>query len=353
MDQRFRESCREDLPALARLFERADRHDGVARALSPGRADRLPLYPFAPRYPLGLERGITPAEVRSRLGSRLAEYERLILVAPDGEGIGACASVYPAGSARQWMLDWVVDPALREKYKLEEIIQAGFGQIVRLEGEGRVQGLVFCDIEARGLQGDGRSRAALKGAGMVGVRSFALLARDLGAGPSEGERAGRAAKGIALRSYRPGDAPAWIEGFNESFSDHWGGFRYTEESWGRHAESPRFWREISVVAEADGGIAGMCHCAPSFNPKEKGLAHLHILGVRPAFRRRGLGYQLMVEALRRLRENGFSRVELDMDSLNSKALPLYETLGFVEQEVITMYQGQLMFRRAPTRDRGQ
>ena len=342
MGQRFRECRGEDLPALARLFERADLHDGVARALSPAGEGELPLYAFAVRYPLGLERGITAAELRSRLGSNLAQVERHILVAGEGDGINVCLSVYPFGSATQWMLDWVANPEQRERIELEEILEAGLVQIGKLAAEVSGQKPAVCGVDARGLQGDGASRDALNRAGFAGVRSFAILARDLDDGPSEGEKARREADGIVLRSYRSGDAPAWIEGFNESFSDHWGGFYYTDASWGRHAASPRFREEISVVAEADSGFAGICHCAPSLNPKEKGLAHLHILGVKPAFRRRGLGYHLMVEALQRLRENGFSRVELDMDTLNSKALPLYEMLGFCEQEVITMYRRQLV-----------
>ena len=66
----------------------------------------LPLFAFAPRYPLGLERGLTRAEVRSRLGSRLTEVERLVLVAADGAAVDACVAVYPVGSDAQWMLDW-------------------------------------------------------------------------------------------------------------------------------------------------------------------------------------------------------------------------------------------------------
>ena len=46
----------------------------------------------------------------------------------------------------------------------------------------------------------------------------------------------------------------------------------------------------------------------------------------------------MAEAMGRLWENGFKRVELDMDSLNSKALPLYEQLGFRELEAITIFR---------------
>lgn len=355
----FREYHWEDLRALGRLFERADRHDGVARALSPADKDELPLFAFAPRYPLGLERGITTAEVRSRLGNWLAQLERHILVLPDQDRVNACITLSPVGSAKRWMLDWVVEPARREQVPAEAILEAGLGQIGQLAAnllrstshggspDGPEGQQISCGVEARGLIEDEETRGALNRAGFAGVRSFAILARDLESAPSAAEKVPRESDGIALRTYRGGDSPRWIDAFNGAFSDHWGGFYYTEESWGRHTASPRFENEISVVADAGEAFAGICHCAPSLNPKEEGLAHLHILGVQPAFRRRSLGYLLMVEALRRLRENGFSRVELDMDTLNAKALPLYEMLGFREQEVITLYHRQLSVDTGP------
>ncbi|MDE0199365.1 MAG: GNAT family N-acetyltransferase [Caldilineaceae bacterium] len=191
------------------------------------------------------------------------------------------------------------------------------------------------------MREDGEVTAGLSRAGFRAVRTFVIMGCELERAPRALRSKGRVPEGMSLRTYRSGDAAAWIAAFNASFSDHWGGFSYSEESWGRHADSPRFREEISVVAESGGVFAGICHCAPSLNPKEEGLAHLHILGVRPEFRRRGLGACLMVEAMGRLRENGFERVELDMDSLNSRALPLYEKLGFREQEAITIYRGQV------------
>ncbi len=351
--RRVREYDHSDQEALARLFNRADRHDGVARALSPADEEEVPLYAFAPRYPLGLERGITTAELRSRLGIHLSQFGRHLLVVPDAERVPACVSLYPVHSVQQWMLDWVVEPARRGEIPLAEILDAGLAQIGNLAANllcstpdggvpaGQKRREATFGVEARGLREDAVTRDALNKAGFVGVRSFGIFARDLGDSPSAAEEMPRAPDGIELRAYHEDDAPQWIEAFNGSFSDHWGGFYYTDESWGRHTASPRFRDEISVVAEADGAFAGICHCAPSHNPREDGLAHLHILGVQPAFRRRGLGYRLMVEALRRLRENGFSRVELDMDTLNSKALPLYEMLGFRQQEVITLYHKQV------------
>lgn len=357
---RVREYVSGDQAALARLFDRADRHDGVARALSPTDCEEVPIYAFAPRYPLGLERGIAAAELHSRLGPSFTQFRRHLLVMVDAaEHANACVSLYPVRSADQWMLDWVVEPDKREEVAPEEMLEAGLAQIGKLAANllrsnpngglptGQEHQKVLCGIEARGMREDAEARAALNRAGFAGVRSFGIFARDLGDSPSAAEKTPRESDGIALRAYREGDAPQWIESFNGSFSDHWGGFYYTDESWGRHTASPRFWNEISVVAEANGTLAGICHCAPSHNPKEEGLAHLHILGVQPEFRRRGLGFRLMVEALRRLRENGFSRVELDMDTLNSKALPLYEMLGFREQEVITLYHRQLSVDLGP------
>ncbi len=362
MKHRFREYVDGDRLALGRLFDRADRLDGVARALSSAAADELPLYAFAPRYPLGLERGLTYAEVRSRLGSRQTEIERLVLVAADDATVDvtvdACVAVYPVGSDAYWMLDWVIDPARREAVAPHEILEAAFDRIgmlvneagrreVKVGGPARSNGAAdSCSVEARAPQEDADVRLILNRAGMPAVRTFAILACDLGEAAPARESIKLVPEGIALRTYRSGNAPAWIAAFNASFSDHWGGFSYTEESWGRHASSPRFREDISVVAEAGEIIAGICHCAPSLNPNEKGLAHLHILGVHPAFRRRGLGYCLMVEAMGRLREHGFSRVELDMDSLNSRALPLYQQLGFREQEKITMYRRQIAVNRS-------
>ena len=353
MKGRFREYGESDLPALGRLFDRADFHDGAARALSPDEANVLPLFAFAPRYPLGLERGLTRDEVRSRLGNRLEEVERLVLVAAEGADVDACVTVYPAGSEASWMLDWVVDPGKRVAVAVDGIVQAGVDRIQHLTWKGR-RGVgddgaksgtgcapAVCSIEARGLREDREIKAGLGRAGFQAVRTFVIMACELETVRKALGSKERAPEGITLRSYRSGDAPAWIAAFNASFSDHWGGFSYSDASWARHATSPRFRKEISVVAEAGGVFAGICHCAPSLNPREKGLAHLHILGVHPDFRRRGLGTCLMLEAMGRLRENGFKRVELDMDSLNSRALPIYEQLGFREQEAITMYRREI------------
>ena len=222
---RFREYGDCDLPALGGLFARADSHDGVARALAPEAADELPLFAFAPRYPLGLERGLTRDEVRSRLGGRLAEVEQLVLVAAEGADVDACVTVYPAGSEASWMLDWVVDPGKREAVAVDGIVQAGVDRIHHLASKGR-RGVgddgaksgtgcapAICSIEARGLCEDEEILAGLGRAGFQAVRTFVIMACELGTAREPLEVKERVPEGISLRSYRSGDAPAWIAAF--------------------------------------------------------------------------------------------------------------------------------------------
>jgi ribosomal protein S18 acetylase RimI-like enzyme len=57
--------------------------------------------------------------------------------------------------------------------------------------------------------------------------------------------------------------------------------------------------------------------------------HVSILAVRPERRRRGLGRQLMLEAARRARAQGFTRWQLHVGVDNGAAQALYKQLGMV------------------------
>ncbi len=74
-------------------------------------------------------------------------------------------------------------------------------------------------------------------------------------------------------------------------------------------------------------VCGFCTAyATSHGDAETGL--IDELGVRPAWRRRGVGRALLLEAFRALRDRGLSAVELEVDSDNrSGALRFYEAAG--------------------------
>lgn len=57
---------------------------------------------------------------------------------------------------------------------------------------------------------------------------------------------------------------------------------------------------------------------------------MHRLCVSPDFQRRGIGRACMLEIERFAKENGYDAIRLDTFSKNTKALPMYESLGFRE-----------------------
>jgi ribosomal protein S18 acetylase RimI-like enzyme len=63
--------------------------------------------------------------------------------------------------------------------------------------------------------------------------------------------------------------------------------------------------------------------------REVAAFHVSILAVRPQRRRRGLGRQLMLEAARRARAQGFTRWQLHVGIDNGAAQALYKQLGMV------------------------
>ena len=57
------------------------------------------------------------------------------------------------------------------------------------------------------------------------------------------------------------------------------------------------------------------------------------MGLLPPYRGRGIGAQLMLAALERAAEQGLDRIELEVYASNTRAIALYERLGFVREGV--------------------
>ena len=91
-------------------------------------------------------------------------------------------------------------------------------------------------------------------------------------------------------------------------------------------------REI-LVAEADGVVVGFAclkYIDRPASPYRNAIRFVAIeeLGVDEACQRQGTG-RLLVDSVRsRAREQGYSRIELDMWEFNENALAFYERIGF-------------------------
>ena len=98
-----------------------------------------------------------------------------------------------------------------------------------------------------------------------------------------------------------------------------------------------------LLAEIDGGFAGLCLTFPSFSTwrGERGV-YVQDLYVDEAFRGRRIGEALLKAAARRAQERGAGYLRLSVDTSNRRAEAFYERLGITHSrdEQIHMIKGE-------------
>lgn len=146
--------------------------------------------------------------------------------------------------------------------------------------------------------------------------------------------------GIEVRPYVPGrHDEQWRLAFNGAFADHWGGWmQLSAPFWRRYVARSSFRPELSLVAWDGDEIAGFCHCRLD----QPALGQVRYVGVRPAWRRRGLGEALTRRGMLTLARAGAERVALGVDASNTTgAQVLYRRLGFITTREHVMYRKEL------------
>lgn len=189
-------------------------------------------------------------------------------------------------------------------------------------------------LQARCTPEDAAARALFEAHGLTQARElWTMEHRDPGSVAEPSLPAD-----VVVRAYAPGQHDEqWRIAFNDAFSDHFGGWmQMAPGAWQRSVGQPTFRPELSLVAWAGAEIAGFCHCRLD----EPGRGMVRYVGVRPRWRRRGLGEALTRLGLRRLHAAGAAAVTLGVDATNTtNAHVIYQRLGFV------VIGRNLMYRR--------
>lgn len=132
---------------------------------------------------------------------------------------------------------------------------------------------------------------------------------------------------IVLRPFVEAELAELVDADNEAFSSHWGSQPVTVEQFRRRMMiAPYYDPTLWMVAREGQRIAAICLCRPCDfgGPHDGWVWHL---GVRHAYRQRGLGRLVLQYGLRRLQEAGYVRAGLHVDSENVPAVHLYESIG--------------------------
>ncbi|HUK59571.1 MAG TPA: GNAT family N-acetyltransferase [Stellaceae bacterium] len=88
-----------------------------------------------------------------------------------------------------------------------------------------------------------------------------------------------------------------------------------------------------LVADCDGGIAGLLTAARGLHPAKRGVATVGI-GVRPRNRRCGVGRALMTGLEAWAGEAGVDRLELTVVVSNAAAIALYRSCGYKQEGIL-------------------
>jgi ribosomal protein S18 acetylase RimI-like enzyme len=99
---------------------------------------------------------------------------------------------------------------------------------------------------------------------------------------------------------------------------------------------------LLVAQESSGNLVGFCQLYPSFCSVEaKPIYVLYDLFVAPGARKSGAGRALMLAAEARARADGKVRMDLTTAKDNLRAQALYESLGWVRDEVFFAYNKEI------------
>jgi mycothiol synthase len=134
--------------------------------------------------------------------------------------------------------------------------------------------------------------------------------------------------GLSPRNLRPGEEERVYEAHMDAFADHWEHHRHRLDDWRdfnveRHSFDPSLWW---LVDEGD-ELAAISLNAWHFSGDPQ-YGWVHVLGVRPPWRKRGLGTALLQHSFGDFASRGATRVGLGVDGENTTgAVRLYERVG--------------------------
>lgn len=184
----------------------------------------------------------------------------------------------------------------------------------------------------------------LEKSGLIPIRYSWFMRKDLADVPAKPLWP----EAIRITSFKESSDPETIHGaVDDAFADHWGyiaqsnnkerieRFRYSIEH--DEAFDPTLW----FLAMDGDEIAGMALCKSHVGPNRE-TGFVETLGVRPRWRKQGLGLALLLHAFGEFLQRGYKHVDLGVDAQNlSGATRLYQKAGMQVTSELTIYEKEL------------
>jgi mycothiol synthase len=197
----------------------------------------------------------------------------------------------------------------------------GLGSWLLRRGEERVRELGFATVLTWCLAPDADARALFERSGYREVRRFyRMLVEHEGEPPPPDWP-----EGFRVSTFELGDAKGFHAALDEAFAEEWNFVSEPFDSWSeRRINVPEFDPTLWFIVREGNEIAGVLRG----DPERGGTGWVGALGVRPRWRKRGLGLALLRHAFGEFYRRGQSRVGLGVDARNpTGATRLYERAG--------------------------
>ena len=206
----------------------------------------------------------------------------------------------------------------------------GLGSKLVDHSEERLRALGVGRIHAVTLAPEVAAEPLLTGRGYREVRRFWEMTIELGDDPPPEPRL---PEGLRIEPFDSELARDFHAALEEAFADHWE-FRPTpfEQWWERHSAKPDHDPTLWFLVRTDEEVVA----ATRNDPERSGGGWIGAIGVRRAWRGRGLAKALLLHSFGEFHRRGQRRVGLGVDSKNpTGATKLYQSVGMVvDQEQI-------------------
>ncbi|MCI0687508.1 MAG: mycothiol synthase [Sporichthyaceae bacterium] len=151
--------------------------------------------------------------------------------------------------------------------------------------------------------------------------------------------------GVTVRTFRPDlDEAGWVELNRRAFADHPEQGKWSIDDLRQRMCEPWFDPSGFFLAERDGRLVGF-HWTKIHGGRHGAEHHGHepigeiyVIGIDPAEQGSGLGTALSIIGLEHLRSQHLAEAMLYVEADNSRAIKVYEKLGFSHADTDVMYR---------------
>ncbi|MBI4830744.1 MAG: GNAT family N-acetyltransferase [Candidatus Lindowbacteria bacterium] len=155
--------------------------------------------------------------------------------------------------------------------------------------------------------------------------------------------------GLMYRPLEPGGETKFTQFQNHVFGGSWGFCPNTTSDIIQQLNAPGYGRHGVILAYDGEDAVGYCWSAEVCQRGCKSGAltgRIHMMGVAPEFRGRGLGRHILSSGLKYLASKGYSTVELTVDCENEAACSIYERVGFKLNTPLLWYEKEMTDAKA-------